>query len=59
MAAARDAVRAMIDLIGRDYGLAPELANCLCSTAVDLRLAEVGNVANYVVAAHLPRGIFR
>lgn len=57
--AARDAVREMIDLIVAEYGLAPELAYCLCSVAAHLRISEVVNAPNWVVAAYLPRAVFR
>lgn len=58
MEAAKDAVRAMIDHLGRDYALAPELAYCLCSVAADLRISEIVDQPNWVVSAHLPLGIF-
>lgn len=58
-AAARDAVRAMIDLLGAEYRLCPELAYCVCSVAAHLRISELVNAPNWVVAAYLPRGIFR
>lgn len=57
-AAAQDAIRDMIDHLGREYGLAPELAYCLCSVAVDLKISEIVDQPNWVVAAYLPRGIF-
>jgi acetamidase/formamidase len=59
MAAAQDAIRGMIDLLGKDYRLDPELAYCLCSVAVDLRLSELVNIPNWTVSAYLPRSIFR
>lgn len=58
MEAARDAVRAMIDHLGKRYGLEPELAYCLCSVAADLRISEVVDQPNWVVSAHLALGIF-
>ena len=58
MDAAKDAVRAMIDHLGRHYGLEPELAYALCSVAVDLRISEVVDAPNWVVSAHLAKGIF-
>ncbi|OBS11004.1 acetamidase/formamidase family protein [Acidihalobacter prosperus] len=58
MQASRDAIRAMIDHLGKHYGLAPEMAYALCSVAVDLRIGEVVDVPNWVVAAQLPKGIF-
>jgi acetamidase/formamidase len=58
MEAARDAVRDMIDHLGSEHGLAPELAYCLCSAAVDLRISECVNRPSWLVTAHLPRDIF-
>lgn len=58
MQAARDALRAMIDHLGGEYKLAPEMAYALCSVAVDLRIGEIVDAPNWVVAAQLPRGIF-
>jgi acetamidase/formamidase len=58
MQAAKDAVRDMIDYLGREYALAPEMAYALCSVAVDLRISEVVDVPNWVVSAYLPRSIF-
>ena len=59
MEAAKDAVRAMIDHLGRSYDLSPELAYALCSVAVDLRISELVDAPNWVVSAHLAKGIFR
>lgn len=59
MAAARDAIRDMIDHIVKTYGLDASLAYCLCSVAVDLRITEIVDVPNWMVAAYLPRAIFR
>lgn len=56
--AARDAVREMIDLLTARHGVSAELAYCLCSAAVDLRLTEVVNAPNWVVSAYLPRHVF-
>lgn len=58
MAAAKDAIRDMIDYLGREYRLSPELAYALCSVAVDLRISEVVDVPNWVVSAYLPKAIF-
>jgi acetamidase/formamidase len=57
-AAAQDAIRAMIDHLGREYHLDPELAYALCSVAVDLKISEIVDMPNWVVSAYLPRGIF-
>jgi acetamidase/formamidase len=58
MRAAKDAVRDMIDLLGREYRLTPEMAYALCSVAADLRISEVVDAPNWVVSAYLPRSIF-
>ncbi|WP_035859208.1 acetamidase/formamidase family protein [Cryptosporangium arvum] len=57
MAAAQDAVRAMIDHLGHEYGLGPVDAYLLCSVAVDLKITEVVDAPNWVVGAYLPVGI--
>ena len=59
MEAARDAVRDMIEHLGREYSLEPTLAYALCSVAVDLKISEIVDVPNWVVSAYLPKGIFR
>lgn len=59
MAASQDAVRAMIDLLGREYRLAPEDAYLLCSVVVDLKISEVVDVPNWVVTAYLPKSVMR
>ncbi|MEA2578983.1 MAG: hypothetical protein QOD78_2571, partial [Chloroflexota bacterium] len=58
MTAARDAVRRMIDWLGREHGLAPIDAYLLCSVAVDLRISEIVDMPNVVVTAHCPLSIF-
>ena len=58
MQAARDSIRDMIDHLGSEYRLSPELAYALCSVAVDLRISEVVDVPNWVVSAYLPKAIF-
>ena len=58
MVAARDAVRRMIDWLGREHDLEPLRAYLLCSVAVDLRISEIVDVPNFVVTAYCPLGIF-
>jgi len=58
-AASQDAIRAMIDHLGREYRLDPQLAYALCSVAVDLKISEIVDAPNWLVSAYLPRGIFR
>lgn len=55
MAAARDAVRAMIDRLGRDHGLDPVHAYLLCSVCADLRISEIVDQPNWVVSFYFPR----
>lgn len=56
--AAQDAVRGMIDHLGRVYKLNSEQAYMLCSVAVDLRISEVVDMPNWVVSVYLPKSIF-
>ena len=58
MTAARDAVKRMIDWLGREHGLEPMHAYLLCSVAVDLRISEIVDQPNFIVTAHCPLGIF-
>ena len=58
MSAAQDAVRDMIEHLGREYGLESKLAYTLCSVAVDLKISEIVDAPNWVVSAYLPRAIF-
>jgi acetamidase/formamidase len=58
MTAARDAVRRMIEWLGREHGLEPMRAYLLCSVAIDLRISEIVDVPNFVVTAYCPLGLF-
>jgi len=58
MAAARDAVAGMIDLLGRLHGLAAEDAYMLCSVAADLRISEIVDQPNWVVSFYFPKLVF-
>jgi acetamidase/formamidase len=58
MVAARDAVKRMIDWLGREHGLEPMQAYLLCSTGVDLRISEIVDQPNFIVTAYCPLGIF-
>jgi acetamidase/formamidase len=58
MGAARDAVRAMIDHLGKSYGLTPEDAYLLSSVACDLRISEIVDMPNWVVSFYLPLQVF-
>ncbi len=58
MVAAKDAVRAMLEHLGKTYGLSPEDAYLLSSVACDLRISEIVDMPNWVVTFYLPKGIF-
>jgi acetamidase/formamidase len=58
LSAARDAVRRMIDWLGREHGIAPIDAYMLCSVGVDLRISEIVDAPNFVVTAHCPLAMF-
>jgi acetamidase/formamidase len=58
MGAARDAVRRMIDWLGREHGIAPVDAYLLTSVAIDLRISEIVDMPNVVVTAHCPLSLF-
>lgn len=57
MTASQDAVRAMIDHLGRTYGVDPLDAYVLTSVVVDLKISEVVDAPNWVVSAYLPRSV--
>jgi acetamidase/formamidase len=58
MVAARDAVRRMIDWLGREHGLSAVDAYLLHSVAIDLRISEIVDMPNVVVTAHCPLSLF-
>lgn len=58
MTGARDAVSAMVDLLGRQHGLSSEDAYLLCSVAGDLRISEIVDMPNWVVSFYFPRLVF-
>ncbi len=55
MAAARDAVSGMIDLLSRRHGMAAVDAYMLCSVCADLRISSIVDVPNWVVSLYFPR----
>jgi acetamidase/formamidase len=59
IAAARDSVRAMIDLLVARQRIAPVDAYLLCSVCGDLRISEVVDVPNWVVSFYFPRCVFQ
>lgn len=58
MEASKDAVRAMIEHLGKQYRLSPEDAYLLCSVACDLRISEIVDMPNWVVSLYLPLQLF-
>ena len=58
MEASRQAVRAMIDHLGRERGLSRTDAYILCSLAGDLKICEVVDTPNWVVGCFMPDAIF-
>jgi acetamidase/formamidase len=58
MTAAREAVRRMIDYLGRDHGLDAIDAYMLCSVGCDLKISEIVDAPNWIVTAYCPLSIF-
>jgi acetamidase/formamidase len=58
MPAARDAVRRMIDYLGREHGVDPIDAYLLCSVGCDLKISEIVDAPNWIVTAYCPLSIF-
>jgi acetamidase/formamidase len=58
MEASRNAVRGMIDLVGKQHGLSPENAYMLCSVCAEMRISELVDRPNWVVSCYLPRVVF-
>jgi acetamidase/formamidase len=59
MQASKDAVWAMIDHLGKQYGLSPEDAYLLSSVACDLRISEIVDLPNWLVSFYLPLALFQ
>jgi len=58
MVATRDAVRRMIEYLGREHGLSAPDAYMLCSVTCDLKISEVVDAPNWIVSAFCPLSIF-
>jgi acetamidase/formamidase len=58
MEASRSAVRAMIDHLVEERGLSREDAYVLCSLAADLKITEVVDAPNWIVACFVPDAVF-
>ena len=55
---AKNAVRYMIEWLVRNHDLSESQAYCLCSAAGDLKIAEIVDAPNWIVAMHMPLSIF-
>ena len=55
MAAARAAVRGMVDLLTRQHGMPAVEAYMLCSVCGDLRISEIVDIPNWTVSFYFPR----
>ena len=58
MTGAREAVARMVDLLCATQGMAPVEAYMLCSVCGDLRISEIVDQPNWVVAFYFPRVVF-
>jgi acetamidase/formamidase len=56
---AKNAVRAMIDWLELNHGLTRSQSYILCSTAGDLKISEIVDAPNWIVANYIPLGIFK
>jgi len=52
---AKDAVRAMIDLLAARHGMAPVEAYMLLSVCADLRISEIVDQPNWLISCYFPR----
>lgn len=58
MEAARAAVSGMIDLLCGRHGMSAVDAYMLCSVCADLRISEIVDQPNWIVAFYFPRSVF-
>jgi acetamidase/formamidase len=58
MQGAKDAVSGMIDLLGKQHGMAAVDAYMLCSVCGDLRISEIVDMPNWVVGFYFPKVVF-
>jgi acetamidase/formamidase len=58
MAASKNAVRGMVDRLGKWRGMDAAHAYMLCSVCADLRISEIVDRPNWVVSCYLPRVVF-
>lgn len=57
MIASRDALRSMIDWLGREHGMPAIDAYLLCSVCGDLRISEIVDLPNWIVSFYFPRQV--
>ncbi len=55
---AKNSVRYMIEWLVANHSLSESQAYCICSTAGDLKIAEIVDAPNWIVAFHMPLSIF-
>jgi acetamidase/formamidase len=55
---AKNAIRDMIDWLGREHGLSREDAYVLCSLAADLKISQIVDRPNYGVSAYMALRVF-
>lgn len=58
MTGAKTACRAMIEILGREHGLEPQIAYMLCSLVGDLKIFEVVDAGMWNVGMTMPRCVF-
>lgn len=58
MTNAQNAVRQLINLLGKYYGLSREDAYILCSLAADLKISQIVDQPNFGVSAYLAKSVF-
>jgi acetamidase/formamidase len=58
MTNAKNAVRGVIDWLGREKGLSREDAYVLASLAVDLKISQIVDQPNWGVSAYLALSVF-
>lgn len=56
---AQNAVRSMVDWLAERHGLTRESAYCLCSVAADLKISQIVDAPNWIVACYLPLAVLR
>jgi acetamidase/formamidase len=55
---AKNAVRDLIEWLGREHGLSPQDAYVLCSLAADLKISQIVDQPNWGVSAYLALSVF-